>query len=435
MKKLTFVLIVLCAILSLVSPTFKASRPTNAHARQDVTITYLASQDWIKQSEMDLGAQFEEETGIHVDYQIIPSDQYFNVLQTKLNTGEAPDIFGGQSGQTDLAINYDIENNGVDLSDEEWVTRQDPLVTEQVTLNGAVYGMTLWDTSASWVIVYNKEIFAELGLEVPTTYEEFRTVCQTILDAGIAPIYEPISDGWHHVLWFPELGPAYEEATPGLSAALNANESNFADDPTMLTALTQLKEMYDLGFFGEFALSDAYVDGAEFMASGEYAMTVRQTSFVNLVETEWDVPAETFGFFVMPLADNQILNVNPAGPSKFIYSGSEHIEEAREYLRFLARPENLQYVIDNTPEFASLNFSGVTPKYSAEEQAFFDSYTDSRGTVYQTAVTYLNPQWMDIGQDLSAMFIGDIEPIEVLQNIDQRRADMAEAAQDPGWAE
>ena len=59
----------------------------------------------------------------------------------------------------------------------------------------------------------------------------------------------------------------------------------------------------------------------------------------------------------------------------------------------------------------------------------------SRGTVYQTAVNYLNPQWMDIGQDLSAMFIGDIEPVEVLEHIDQRRADMAQAANDPGWAE
>ena len=49
--------------------------------------------------------------------------------------------------------------------------------------------------------------------------------------------------------------------------------------------------------------------------------------------------------------------MNPAGPSKFIYSGSEHIEEAKEYLRFLARPENLQYIIDNTPEFTSLNFT------------------------------------------------------------------------------
>ena len=171
--------------------------------------------------------------------------------------------------------------------------------------------MTLWDTSASWVIVYNKDIFADLGLSVPTTYEEFKAVCQAILDAGITPIYEPISDGWHHVLWFPELGPRYEEVTPGLADSLNANEVKFADDPTMLTALQQLKEMYDLGFFGEFAMSDAYADGPEFMANGEYAMTVRQTAFVNLVESEFGVPASTFGFFVMPLADNQIAQCEP----------------------------------------------------------------------------------------------------------------------------
>ena len=171
--------------MSLVSPTFKSG--SNAYARRDVTITYLASQDWIRQGELDLAAKFEEETGIHIDYQIIPSDQYFNVLQTKLNTGEGPDIFGGQSGKTDLVVNYDITKNAVDLSDEEWVARQDPLVTEQVTVDGKVWGMTLWDTSASWVIVYNKDIFADLGLSVPTTYEEFKAVCQAIQGFGHCP--------------------------------------------------------------------------------------------------------------------------------------------------------------------------------------------------------------------------------------------------------
>lgn len=79
----------------------------------------------------------------------------------------------------------------------------------------------------------------------------------------------------------------------------------------MLTVLTQLKEMYDLGFFGEFAMSDAYADGPEFMASGEYAMTVRQTAFVNIVESAYGVPASTFGFFVMPLADSQCEPIQP----------------------------------------------------------------------------------------------------------------------------
>ena len=70
------------------------------------------------------------------------------------------------------------------------------------------------------------------------------------------------------------------------------------------------------------------------------------------------------------------------------------------------------------------------------QQEFLDSFApEQRGTVYQTAVNYVNPQWMDIGQDLTAMFTGAIEPHEVLVSIDERRAEMAQAAQDPGWSD
>ena len=62
------------------------------------TITIMASQDWIEDSEQELGAKFEEETGIHVDYQILPADQYQDVLLTRLNSGEGPDMFMAQSG-------------------------------------------------------------------------------------------------------------------------------------------------------------------------------------------------------------------------------------------------------------------------------------------------------------------------------------------------
>ena len=143
MKRLTFILVALLCVLGMASPVFQNA--DSAQARQDVTITQIASQDWIVDAEMELAEQFEEETGIHVDFQIIPADQYFNVLQTKLNTGEAPDIFGGQSGKTDLRINYDVETNAVPLTDQEWVSRMEPLVTEQVSLDGEVYGMSLMD--------------------------------------------------------------------------------------------------------------------------------------------------------------------------------------------------------------------------------------------------------------------------------------------------
>lgn len=403
--------------------------------KKDITLTYIASQGWIKDAEMELAKKFEEETGIHIDYQIVPADQYFNVLKTKLNAKEGTDIFGGQSGVSEISLNYNVAQNAVDLSGEEWVKREDPLSIEQVTLDGKVYALTIWDTSSSFVIVYNKKIFADLGLEVPTTYEEFKQVSLAIQKSGVTPLYEPIADGWHHVLWFSEPGPRYDELTPNLYNDLNANKSKFADDPSMLLALTQLKEMYDLKFFGANTFSDTGGEGAKKLASGEYAMSLSGQSMVYDIEkADPNMKPEDFGYFVIPLADNQIYYMHPGGPSKFIYSGSKYIEEAKQYLAFLASPESLQYTLDNESSFANLNFPGLKDKYTDTQKELFARYP-KKGTDIQNYVNYVNPQWMDIGKDLAAMFGKAIEPIDVLKSIDKRREDMAKVAKDPLWAQ
>lgn len=409
---------------------------TEEPAQEAVTLTLIASQGWVTDAELELAQKFEDETGIHVDYQILPADQYFNVLTTKLNAGEGTDIFSGQSGKTDLRVLYDVQKNAVDLSGEEWVSRMDPASLEMVSLDGKVYGAEIWDTIASnyFVMVYNKDIFNDLGLSVPTNYEEFKNACTTILDAGIAPIYEPVSDGWHHVLWFPMIGPRFEETDPGLSDQLNANETTFADTAIMQEALSQLQELYDLGCFGDNALSDAYSDANSKLASGEYAMSLTTLTAPVSIESDYDVPAETFGFFPIPLVDNQLAPAHPAGPAKFIYSGSPFIEQAKQYLTFLMTPENLQYLLDNSDEFAALNFSGLTPKWNEEQQAFLETFP-AKTLVYQDIVNYVNPQWMDMGKDIESMFIGAMSPEEVLQSIDQRRTEMATTASDPAWSQ
>ena len=417
-----------------------AAAPTEAPAaepaaKEPVTLTYMASQGWITEAELELAKKFEEETGIHVDYQILPADQYFSVLKTKLNSGEATDIFGGQSGKTDLKVQYDVEKNAVDLSGEEWTKRHDPLALEQVSLNGKVYGAEIWDIIASnyFVVNYNKKIFEEQGLSVPKTYAEFKDICLKLKDAGINPIYQPISDGWHHVLWFPMVGPRYEELNPGLAEELNANKVEFAAVPVMVDAMTQLKELYDLGCFGDNALSDAYADVNSKLASGEYAMAVSTLTTPVSIEKDYpDVKADTFGFFPMPLVDNTLAPAHPAGPSKFIYSGSKHIPEAMQYLAFLMEPENLQYLLDNSTEFVTLDFTGLKDKWTPEQKAFLEAYP-AKTIVYQDAVNYVNPQWMDIGKDMVSMFTGAMTPEDVLKSIDQRRADMAKAAKDPNW--
>jgi raffinose/stachyose/melibiose transport system substrate-binding protein len=406
-------------------------------AAQDTTITVMASQDWIKPAEMELAKQFEAETGIRVDYQIIPADQYFNVLKTKLNAGEATDIFGGQTGKSDLELQYDVETNAVDLSDMEWTTRIDPAALEMSSLNGKVYGAEIWDIIASnyFVTVYNKEIFEDLGISVPTDFDAFKAACATIMDAGLTPIFEPVSDGWHQVLWFPMAGPAFEAAEPGLADALNANESTFAGNENMTTGMAQINELYQMGCFGDNALSDMYSDTSRALASGEYAMTVAPLSMPASVAADYpDVDPSIFGFFPIPTFSNQFQPVHPAGPAKFIYSGSQNIDAAKQFLAYLMEPESLQYLLDNEPQFVSLPFPSITPKWDEAQTAFLETYP-AAGIVYQDIVNYLNPQWMDIGRDMVDMFSGGMSPEDVMASIDQRRAELATAAGDPAWTE
>ena len=400
---------------------------------EEATITYMASMDWVQDAEMALGERFTELTGIKVDYQIIPSDQYLSLLMTKINAGECTDIFGSQAGRFDIVSQLNVEENALDLSGEAWVSRLDPLAAEELSVNGRLYGQPAQDLSAVWAIAYNRRVFDRLGLSVPTTFAEFKAVCEAIKDDGMIPIYEAVADGWHHQLWFCEMGVAIEHSEAGTAEKLNNNEMTFAESATARKLIDEIREMVDLGYWGDGYMSNAYADATGAIAGGEYAMTVANQGFPEVIHAAYpEFPVEDIGFFVIPLCDNQVLNMNPVGPTRFIYSGSENAEAAKMYLAFMAEPENLQYQIDNVPKFNTLAFDGVEDAYSEQISAFYDAYPE-RGIVYQTAVKYVNPQWMEIGRELTAVLLGDETAEQMLENIDRNRADQALAAQDPAW--
>ena len=387
------------ASASAAAPSVEASA---APSKQDITLTVMASQEWIKPAEQELAKKFEAETGIHVDYQIIPADQYFNVLKTKLNAGEATDIFGGQSGKSDLKLQYDVENNAVDLTGEEWTKRIDPAALDQSSLDGKVYGAEIWDIVASNYFVIDLQqgdLLRSSGSRVPKTFDEFADgVRRRSRRPASRPIYEPISDGWHHVLWFPMVGPRFEEAEPGLADKLNANQATFAGDANTTTAMTQINQLYQSGCFGDNALSDTFADTNKAMASGKYAMTV-----VTALDAGGDrarLPGRQ-GEQLRVLPDPDLRQPAPAGPPG--RPDQVHLLEVaarragKQYLDFLMQPDNLQYLLDNTPQFATLPFTGVEAKWDADQKAFLDTYP-AKTLVYQDAVNYVNPQWIDIGQ-------------------------------------
>jgi raffinose/stachyose/melibiose transport system substrate-binding protein len=329
-----------------------------------------------------------------------------------------------------------VTQNAVDLSNQGWVKREDPAALAQATLNGKVYGQEIWDIySGYWVMVYNKDLFQKVGITgVPATYNEFVADCAKLKAAGITPIYEPISDGWHQVLWWPEIGARMEQLEPGLYDKLNANQTNFTNDPASNTAMTQINELYQKGYFGPTALSDQYANTEKEMASGKYAMTIDGLTEPQAIQAAYpNVQASSFGYFPIPILDNQLLPTHPAAPTKFVYAKGSHIAQAEEYLNFLAEPANLQYMVDHTVQFETVDYSGVKAKWTAEQQAFLNQYQAATTLVLQDGVKYVNPQWIQIGKDMVAMFTGQETPHQVLVNTDMRRTQEAQAAHDTAW--
>ncbi len=435
-KRMTIALLfALFSLLSLVLAGCGGSSPGSGSSPK-ITLTVLESVGWVHQPEMDLAKKFEAQTGIHIQYQIIPAANYFQVLKTRLNSGQGSDIFGGQSGVSDLKVNYNVEANAVDLSNQEWVKREDPAAVSQATVNGRVYGQEIWDIySGYWVIVYNKDIFQKAGItSVPATYNDFVADCAKIKAASITPIYEPISDGWHHVLWFPEIGARMEQLEPGFYAKLNANQATLAGDPAANTAMTQIDELYQKGYFGTSALSNQFANTEKEMASGKFAMTINGLTEPEAINAAYpNVQASSFGFFPLPILDNQLLPTHPAAPTNFIYSKGSHIAQAEQYLDFLAQPDNLQYYVDHDTLSETVDFTGVKAKWTQEQQAFLNQYQAATTLVLQDGVNYVNPQWIDIGKDISAMFTRQETPHQVLTNTDMRRTQEAQAAHDPAW--
>ena len=83
-------------------------------------------------------------------------------------------------------------------------------------------------------------------------------------------------------------------------------------------------------------------------------------------------------------------------------------------------------------KFNQLPYSNAPSAYSKVVQDFYDRYPN-KVAVFQASVKYYNPAWMDIGADMSAMFLGEMTPEEVLKDIDKLRAEQAAAASDPAW--
>ena len=413
------------------TPTASAVSETTAKPEKvkDVTLSYVVSQNWVnKGSQVDdeLNKKFEAETGIKIDMQVVPDDQYVNVLKTKMGTGEVPDIFMVSAGVG--AQKFMPEKYFADLSNEPWVERYAEYAKNGTTIDGKVMGLMTWCVDG-WGILYNKEVYDKFGLAVPKNNEEFTKVCDTLLQNGITPVFESGKDAWHWAIWLSQYGPYAAKKHEGLYDKLNKNEVKFAEIPEFEQFLTQLKQSYDKGYLGKNSLSDAWDASYEALGTGKAAGFLGYQSYQTEVVGKYaDSKADTWEMYPIPFAGNDMFSHSAGGNMRVAYKDSKNLEYVKQYFNFLTQAENLAIFYEGRKDLqANPSFVDVPGKATVAGQTITKNAAGGQGMDMEYGVTF----WDNtaVGKYIQEMLLGGKTPKQVLGNIDNDRQKMFDAVQ------
>ncbi|ANS76770.1 ABC transporter substrate-binding protein [Paenibacillus yonginensis] len=363
--------------------------------------------------QQDLLDAFEKETGIKVNLQLLPAEQTATVLQTKLAVDETPDIvqYNLASATTDL----NLERNFEILDNEPWVSRI--LNKDVLSAYGHVYSFQLSQDTGMQGVVYNKDIFKELGLSIPNSFEEFLAVCEKIKAAGITPVFMPYKDNWAANIWPAAAFADYADKNePTLFDDINANKKKWSDVPEFQNILQQQYEIYQKGYTNADILSDSYDMAVGKFLGKEVAMMFMGDWLIQDVIAK--DPNMHMGLFPIPYAANAKLGASPLGGQLFIPKKAKHMAEAKKFLDYLASKDVAQKIVDDQ-RFVS-NFNDVqTPELPEYKQEIVDNYITPKKTVLTTDA-YMLVDRSELYRLLQDEFAGGLDPKGVLAAWDDK---------------
>ena len=275
----------------------------------------------------------EEYPNITVNVEAMAMDNYSDVIKLRFSTDEAPDvIFGQPKSYTDLIDNGLIK----DLSGEDFISRLSESSRNCVTYNDGVYGVAL-DQMANGVF-YNKDIFDEQGLSVPTTYSEFIETCEALKSAGITPCAAGYQDdiaygaNWYTIYYGSKWNQAQNNAQELMDGA------SLADYPGYSEALDQWREIM-LNYQNSDCKTIDTARAEQMFANGETGMIIIGTWGLGAI-IDYN-PDGNYGGFTYPSEENADECYVPVSidDSWMISEGTPNEEAALAFLEYATRAE------------------------------------------------------------------------------------------------
>ncbi len=280
----------------------------------------------------------------HDDIELVidsPNDAMV-ILKTRFIRENNPDIIGiggdiNYSNFLDANMLMDISDfDGLDGIKENYLATNKEL--EYVPQDG-VYAVPYMANAAG--VLYNKDLFEEHNWSIPTTWEEFLSLCDSIQAEGIQPLYFGYKDIWTCLA--PWNAIAVNLCDTDIAYQVNSGNATFSEAYREIAQKD--KELLKYGQPNPVAYS--YNDACTAFARGQSAMYVIGNYAIPQIKSV--NPEMNIDSFVFPASSNAEENILNSGNDLMfsVMEDCEHKEEAYEVLRFLLEDENVQEYLND----------------------------------------------------------------------------------------
>lgn len=282
----------------------------------------------------------EEHPNVIIQQEVYDNERYKARIKVLSTVNELPDVgVTWAAGYLQPFVGGELFTPLDDLLQSEL---QDSFIagsTEAYTVDGKTYALPLEFNIAP--VYYNKEIFAKYGLQVPTTYNEFVHIVQTLVANGIEPIALGNKDRWTGSLWYMYMA----DRIAGTEALANAIKGTFSfADLDLIEAAERIQELVDMNAFnaGFNGLSDDEVK-AKFI-NGKTAMYMIGTWELPNFTTNQDVSQvfrDSVGFFKFPTVNNGKSDIDSwvGGPGVGLFVAEDSLvkSEAKKFVKYFVK--------------------------------------------------------------------------------------------------
>lgn len=278
----------------------------------------------------------EENPNVQINMDCILNDQYKEKIRMIVATDEVPDIFSSWSGtfaEEMVASGNVLALDDVYESDPEWADKLAKASVDGFVIDGTTYAIP-WSQDGK-VFFYNKKIFEENNISIPTTWTEFINVLDTLKAAGYEiPLAAGLADSWAVLHYLGTINQRMVDPEV-LAKDYNAATGEFTD-PAYVDALYKWQQLTT--YMGDIAPGiDHETARNTLFATGQSPIMYLQLAEITQLE---QVIADDFeyGFFNFPAFEEGKGDPNAltGAPEGFMISNkAKNTEECIKFLKWL----------------------------------------------------------------------------------------------------